>query len=107
MCDCAHWFDFTTTDQDLFDEENTDEVTVDCSKTFAFDGRGSSNIKKLIFPDGCDNDSFVQLSTWPPQLLVIEGELAREVLVDVTNFSSSSAVVIEHLNPLDDSSPPL
>jgi hypothetical protein len=63
MCDCAHWYDFTTTDQDLYNEEDTDEVTVDCSKTFAFDGTATSNIRRLIFPDGCDNESFVLPST--------------------------------------------
>ena len=83
MCGCAHWYDFTTTDQDLFDEENTDIVNVDCSERFVFDGRDSHEISKLIFPDGCDNDAFIIPNNSDPQVVVIEGALAREVLIDI------------------------
>jgi hypothetical protein len=59
MCDCEHWYDFTTTDQELYNDKGVREVTVDCSKPFVFDGRSSGEIDKLIFPDGCDNETFV------------------------------------------------
>lgn len=110
-CDCAQWFDFTTTDAELFPEADVDgKVNVDCSERFAFDGRASADVRELIFPDGCANDSFVYYNGSDPQRIVIEGAIEREIIVDIDELeypADASKVLVEVVNPYyNNSNPP-
>ena len=102
--DCATWYDFTATDEEL-GEDGDELVHVDCSSRFVFDGRASSTVKELIFPDGCDNDSFVFWNQDEPQRIVLEGALEREIIYDTSalfgGVNNDNEVLIEVPNPFD------